>query len=144
MTCRLLLDTSVIVGAVLSSPVRYIVKGLGVECIVYYSALYTVVDVEGSKLGVSVKRRVLEWASENLVDAGYLTPAEESKVFGRYGKWVKRIKKMDVAIAYLAIARDYIFVTGDLEQFRFFESIYASRNPKSPLKAMFIPVRWLV
>ncbi len=79
MTYRVLLDTSVIVGAVLNPPIRYIVEGLGVECVVYYSALYTVADVTGSKLSVDVKK-VIEWASKNLVDAGYLTPAGEPRV----------------------------------------------------------------
>ena len=141
--CEVFLDTSVIVAAYLSRRVRGVIEALGRHCELLYSAYYTVVDIDGSELDEAVKAGTKRWAANNLKDAGYLSVAVESQVFGRYGRWVKRIKKMDVAIAYLALEGDYIFATGDWQQLLFYNSLYSSRNPKKLVKAMFIPVRWL-
>ena len=143
MTCDVFFDSSVVVAAALGTPVGALVEGLSTRCRVYYSSLYLAVDVMGSKnIDEHLKPIILGFARDHLRDAGSLTPSQESRVFGRYGRWVKRIGKIDAAIAYLAVARGYILATGDMGQFRFYESIYSSRNPNSPLKAMFIPVRW--
>ena len=142
-SCSALLDTSVIASAVFSEGVARVVEGLGRACSLHYSRFYTVLDVEFTRNLPVPGESVLEWAERNLADAGHLTLREESRVFGRYGKWVKAIGKIDVAIAYLAIKNQYILVTGDWRQLQFYASLHASRYPKTPLRAMYIPVRYL-
>ena len=91
MTDTILLDSSVIVAAYLSPTVRSMVVALSKQVMVGYPGAYLKLDIDRSKLPGSLKRHVLAWARANLEDAGELSYSEEARVFGRYGRWVKRI-----------------------------------------------------
>ena len=137
------LDTSVIVGAHQSPIVAGIVSILKTYYRVGYPGLYLKLDIERSSLPPGTRARILRWAQGSLADLGSLSPREEHRILGRYGGWVKKIRKLDVLIAYLAVEREYLFVTGDWPQLQFYYTILSSRNPNSSPKAMYVPVRWL-
>ncbi|MCE4611979.1 MAG: hypothetical protein F7B17_08415 [Desulfurococcales archaeon] len=73
---------------------------------------------------------MLRRATSRLRDAGSLDSRVEGEVYERFHKWVKQARRIDIAIAYLAFARGFILVTGDLVQFKFFKEVHSHRNPK--------------
>ena len=116
---------------------------MGEACILHASHFYLRLDLEGSRLDPDFRDKVLKWAVSTLSDAGSLDSRVEGRVYGRFNKWVKRAGRIDVAIAYLAFARDFILVTGDLVQFEFFKSLHTHRNPKASPPAIYISMRSL-
>ena len=144
MSATILLDTDIIVAAFMSSRMNDLVSALRRHYRVGYPGVYFELDVmESQNIENHLKNRIISWARELFVDLGELDAKTERAALNRYTRWVKRIGKIDVLIAYTAIARGYIFATGDIEQARFYISLNASRNPNSYPRIMFIPVRIL-
>ena len=142
--CEALLDTSVVSAAYKSRLIRALLDVLSSVCTLLVSHGYLRLDVEGSKdIPAQLKKSIVEWSTSTFRDAGVLSINEESRAYGRYHRWVKKIGKMDVALAYLAASRELLLVTGDWRQLEFYATLYQRRNPKRPVKAMFIPVRWI-
>ena len=134
MTCRILLDTSLLwAGARGSGPARAIVECIislqRSGCKVYWSR----VSVYELRLKDAPARGVLEWARGRLGNPQGPRVSRLEAMLGRYHRWVRRIGAADVMMALAARELGAVLATSDPGLARFYEDLTGS-------KPIFIPV----